>query len=387
MFGLIWGIPCLVIFVFLFDTIAPSFGYERITDTDIKFVLLGEIRNINYSFFLEIEKIDFESFEKKVYERLISEILRMRQVPVNYFGFYFWKEIDPELARQQVIKVNKKFEDEASFFKYLGELTNQYMEKGKPLCEFRLIEDYTEDTSMIIFRAQHSFGDAVGCASMFSALNDDQFSIPNKKSFPSYGVWQKLILLVSTIFRFGKVSKKMKQIKTDENTKKIFKKSTAKISQTRYAYSNTEIPFEAIKAYYKEYEGMTLNDFALAIFGKSFYQYCKQEGIEDCQLLKCAMPVSHKTLPTGYDNLCIKNYAIFTYLQLYLTDSIESGFKKMKPYLKYILSPDVQKQFINHEHIAPYCSKSSMLNDFLAGGKGNYFSLSNFILSDRPYVI
>ena len=34
----------------------------------------------------------------------------------------------------------------------MRKLANEDMEKGKPLFEFRLIEDYTEDTSMIIFR-------------------------------------------------------------------------------------------------------------------------------------------------------------------------------------------------------------------------------------------
>ena len=286
LFGFIWSIPYLILFVFLFDNIAPNFGYQRITDVDLKFVYITEVVNITYSFSLEIDKIDFEIFEKKVYQRLISAILRMRQIPVSYFGFYFWKEIDIELARQQVKKENRHFEDEASFFEYLGILTNQGMEKGKPLFEFRLIEDYTKDTSMIIYRAQHSFGDGASCASLFSALNDDQFCIPNKKKFPSYSLWQKLVLLATTIFTYSTVSKKMKGIKTDESTKKIFRKNNKQVRETRYAYTNSEIPFIDIRKCFKRYEGMTFNDFALSIFGKSFYQYCKQEGIKDFKYLK-----------------------------------------------------------------------------------------------------
>ena len=152
LFGFIWGIPYLIFSVFLFDTIAPMFGYQRITDVDLKFVYISEIRNTNISFFMEIDKIDFESFEKKVYQRCITAILRMRQVPVNYFGLYLWKEVDVEIARQQVKKDDKQFIDEASFFEYMSKLVNEDMEKGKPLFEFRLIEDYTEDTSIIIFR-------------------------------------------------------------------------------------------------------------------------------------------------------------------------------------------------------------------------------------------
>ena len=104
----------------------------------------------------------------------------MRQIPVNYLGFYLWKEVDIDIARQQVKKEDTHFEDEASFFEFFGQFSNGNMDKSKPLFEFRLIEDYTQDTSMIIFRCEHSFGDGVSCASLLSTLNDDQFLIPSK---------------------------------------------------------------------------------------------------------------------------------------------------------------------------------------------------------------
>ena len=99
------------------------------------------------------------------------------------------------------------------------------------------------------------------------------------------------------------------------------------------------------------------------------------------------MPVSHKSLPTGYNNLCINNYAIFVSIQHYLSDSIKLGYEKIKPHLTYIMSPNLQKQLMNYEHLVPYVPKSFVVNKFLEGNKGNYFSLSNFILSDRPYLI
>ena len=387
LFGLIRGIPYLILFVFLFDNIAPKFGYQRITDDDLNYVYASEVRNTNYSFTLEIDKIDFESFEKKVYQRLISAILRMRQIPVSYFGFYFWKEINIELARQQVKKENMHFEDEDSFFEYLGKLTNQLMKKGEPLFEFRLIEDYTEDTSMIIYRVQHAFGDGVSFASLLSTLNDDQFSIKSKKTLPSFGLWKRLVLAISSIFTLREVNKHIQDINTDENTKDIFRKNNKQITETRYAYTKTEISFEAIKKCYKRYEGMTFNDFALAIFGKSLYQYCKQEGVENFKHVRCTIPVSHKTMPTGYNNLFINNYLTLANIQLPLTDSIRSGYEKIKPYLNYILSPIIQTQLMNLEHLTPYAPKSFILNRFLEGNNGVHFSLSNFFLSDKPYVI
>ena len=386
-FGFIWAIPYLIFFVFILDHVIPSFGYERITNFDLMLVYLSELYNTNISIFMEIDKIDFENFEKKVHQRLITAIVRMRQVPVSYFGFYFWKEVDVQLARQQVKNLDMHFEDEASFFEYFNRFTNERMEKGKPLFEFGLIEDYTEDTSMIIFRCEHSFGDGVSCASMLSALNDDQFSIPSKKVLPSYGFWQKLIFAFTTFSTLGEADKKYKEVKTDECTKKIFKKNNKQTSDTRHTFTNTEIPFEAIHKCYKRYEGMTFNDFALAICGKSFYQYCKQEGIEDPKLLRCSIAVAHKILPTGYFNLSIKNYLVLINLQLYLTDSLKSGYEKIKPFLSYILSPDIQKQLVNFNFIAPYVPKSFLLNLMIGGSKESYFCNSNVAFSDRPYFI
>ena len=202
-----------------------------------------------------------------------------------------------------------------------------------------------------------------------------------------FGYLQKLILAATTILTLGEIDKKNKEIKTDESTKKIFKKNNTRTTDTRHTFTNTEIPFEAIYKCYKRHEGMTFNDFALAIFGKSFNQYCKQEGIEDAKLLRCVIPVAHKILPTGYLDLQVSNYVVLSDLQLYLTDSVKSGYEKIKPYLTYILSPEIQKQLINFSHIAPYVPKSFMLNLMLQGAKENYFGISNVAFSDRPYFI
>ena len=208
---------------------------------------------------------------------------------------------------------------------------------------------------------------------MLSTLTDDQFSTPSKKVLRNFGFWQKLALAARTFFTYCEIESKKKEVKTDESTKKIFRKNNKQTTHTRHSYTNTEIPFKDIYKCYKRYEGMTFNDFALAIFGKSFYQYCKQEGIEDPKLLRCSIPVGHKILPTGYHNLQINNYAIHTDFQLYLTDSVKGGYEKIKPYLRYILNPVIQKQLMNFEHITPYVPKSYILNKMLAGIEGNYF--------------
>ena len=222
---------------------------------------------------MQIDKIDFDTFEQKVYQRAISAILRMRQVPINFFGFYLWKEVDIQLAREQVKRDNMHFKDEASFLEYFQSIANNKVETTRPLFEFRLIEDYTQDTSMIIFICDHAFCDGVSCSSLLSTLNDDQFSIPHKKVIPKYGLLKQLTLAATTLFTSDAINKKTETFKTDQNTTNIVKQVRSNEIKTGYYTSDIEIPYEAVQKYYKRYDGMTFNDFVLAITGKSLHQY------------------------------------------------------------------------------------------------------------------
>ena len=371
LFGFIWGIPYLIFSVFLFDTIAPMFGYQRITDFNLAVLYLSEEYNSNISLYMQIDKIDFESFERTVYQRTISAILRMRQVPVRYFGLYLWKEVDIDIARQQVKKEDKHFDDHASFLEYFQQISNQKMDMTKPLFEFRLIEDYTEDTSMIIFICDHTFCDGVSCASLLSTLNDDQFSIPNKKAQHKFSIVEKLILAAKTFFTFSEIEKKAKTYKTDKNTKGLLKQVRNDNIRTGYYESDIEIPFEVVRKYYKTYDGMTFNDFMLALIGKSLHEHCNKKGISNPQSLRFELPVNHKRLPTGYHDVNICDYLTIVDLELPIVDSIKQGYKTFKPWLSHILKPDTQKQLINFMHMIPYVPKSYMMSEIKASSEGS----------------
>ena len=386
-FGLIWGIPYLLFFVFLFDIIAPKFGYERITGCNLLVAYITQEYNNNVAFYMEIDKIDFETFEQKVYQRTISSILKMRQIPINFLGFYLWKEVDVKLAREQVKKDDRYFKDEASFLEYFQQIANQRMERTKPLFEFRLVENYTEDTSMIIFRCDHAFCDGISCSGLLSTLNDDQFSIPHKKVIPKFNFFKRLTLAVNTFFGSDDINKQKQAFKTDENTKRVLKKVRNDQIKTGYFVSDIEIPYEAVRKYYKRYEGMTFNDFILAVVGKSLHQYCIAKGIKDPKSTKLTIPIGYKKLPTGYNNLSVDNYFSMIDVELPLTDSVKAAFKAMKPWLSYVLQPEKQKQMINFMHISPLIPRSVMWPQIETSSVGTHFLVSNIPFSDRPYMI
>ena len=74
------------------------------------------------------------------------------------------------------------------------------MDYSKPLWDFHFLENYTNDSSLIIFRAHHSFSDAIGFATILSCMNDNQFVHRIDKKAPSVNLIQKAILALITPF-------------------------------------------------------------------------------------------------------------------------------------------------------------------------------------------
>ena len=77
---------------------------------------------------------------------------------------------------------------------FVASLHETWLDRDKPLFEFRVIENYTEETSMIFYRSHHMFCDGVGVSSLLSTINDDQFSAKHKKKVFKPGFFQKLRL-------------------------------------------------------------------------------------------------------------------------------------------------------------------------------------------------
>ena len=72
------------------------------------------------------------------------------------------------------------------------------MDYSKPLWEFHLVEDFSDDLSAVIVRMHHAFTDGVGFVSMMSCMNDDKFKLKIDKKFPEPSLFQKFIFLLLT---------------------------------------------------------------------------------------------------------------------------------------------------------------------------------------------
>ena len=145
--------------------------------------------------YIEIKKIDFKTLrDRNLYQKGIMNIRKLRQIPINIFGFYLWKDIDSDEAIKQVSLMNDTFKSESDVIDYWNKWAHKKIPYSQPQWEMKLVENYSEDTSLLFIKCHHSLTDGMGILTLFAFLNDDSFcpkTIPDLKK-PT--LLQKLII-------------------------------------------------------------------------------------------------------------------------------------------------------------------------------------------------
>ena len=176
------------------------FGFIRLCSGDLFTTFEGPNQNHNCGGYFVMKKVAFEEFRQTVYKKFILNIRKASMVQIVKFGFKLWKDIDKEVTINQVIEWKESFKTKYELLEYINNLWNEDMDYTKPLWEFRFVENYTNDSSIIIVRYHHSFCDGIGFATILSCLNDNQFSHKIDKKSSSISLMQKAILVLLTPF-------------------------------------------------------------------------------------------------------------------------------------------------------------------------------------------
>ena len=74
-------------------------------------------------------------------------------------------------------------------------------------------------------------------------------------------------------------------------------------------------------------------------------------------------------------------------IDLPLAEDLEQIMNKLKPWLSYVLDPEIQKQLINFTHITPYVPLEYVKHEINNSSNGVDVLLSNIPFSDKPYII
>ena len=143
-------------------------GYTRLTAGDYAYTFGEEVRNNNICGYIEIEKVKFEEFKQHFIDRTFNHIRKMSQIRVNILGVYFWKDISKNIAENQIMRIKQNLNTDEDVVSYLNQITDQNMDVNRPLWEIRILENYTETTSIVMTRLHHSFTDGLGFVSLIS---------------------------------------------------------------------------------------------------------------------------------------------------------------------------------------------------------------------------
>ena len=190
----------LIVIIYAAEYFLDVFGYQRLNTGDLFMSYEIPNRNHNIGGYFIMKKIEFEMFREEFYKRAVLNIRKLRQIQISSYGIKLWKDIDPKEAIKQLIKCDDIIKTQNDCINYSNKLMQEYMDYSKPLWEFHLVESYTEDLSVVIFRMHHSFSDGVGFVSLMSCINDDQFKTKINKAFKEPSLWLKIIVTIIAPF-------------------------------------------------------------------------------------------------------------------------------------------------------------------------------------------
>lgn len=159
----------------------------------------------------------------------------MRTILKKYLGFYFWKEVTEEFANKQIMQLEMDLKSEDDCMAYLNKIARTEIDITKPRWEFRHVENYTKDKSVVFFRMHHGWCDGVGFVSLMSALTDNQFTTKLTKQIIKLSLIEKIWIGITTPFTLAKVTPEMNSWKTDINSQKM-REYTADDHQTNTLY-------------------------------------------------------------------------------------------------------------------------------------------------------
>ena len=114
------------------------------------------------------------------------------------------------------------------------------------------------------------------------------------------------------------------------------------------------VPFDKVRKYYKQFKGMTFNDFMMGVLSKSYHQWFEHYEIKDAKDMFMIIPVNLRNLPSGYHNLQVDCGIVGSKFMIPLKDSVEEGMKAIKPTLQRFVTDDIIIASRNLCWLVPY---------------------------------
>ena len=270
-------------------------------------------------------KVKTEDLRDKYFFNIgVKKIRRLRQIWVRKYGFWFFKDTDPELARNWVKKIDAEVHTQKDINEYLAKLSTKDYDKSKPLWEVHVIEDYDENTSVVFVSMHHLLSDGMGIISMITFLNDSHNpnNITQFREIPFF--YYYILPILYTPYGLLRYIYEGLNTKGDPNMYPFLLK-TGKQSMKKEYYETKYYELADIKKWYGNFDKMKLNDFMFAIISAALSKYFIELGIpEDKQThFSLSIPINMKPQPKTIDevqfcnswSLCLANIPLSTNLE------------------------------------------------------------------------
>jgi len=226
------------------------------------------------------------------------------------------------------------------------------MDFSKPLWEFDLLEDFSDDLSLVFGKMHHSFTDGIGFSSMMSLLNDEDKRFKMDKKFPEASWKTKLYRILMTPYFIISTLIKYHYLQSDPNTNKMNEINRTEKMRNKY-FKSEFISFNEMQKCYKRFTKVTFNDYMLGLLGVSYDKWFRKYGIEGAHKLCTIIPVNMRPLPNNFSELKLGNYITSIKFELPIGENIKSNIDSVKQKLVSLLDQDFLKAMTNFFKIIP----------------------------------
>lgn len=193
----------------------------------------------------------------------------------------------------------------------------------------RLVENYSDETSLLLIKCHHSFTDGVGVITLFSYLNDDTFCPKLIPKFKKITWIQKMmvalfvpaaLVMQYNVALFFKLKPQNKIIHTVDR-----KNSGESVFLCSKTYD-----FEDLRKCYKTYDKATFNNYVMGILGKSISDWYALNGVHNPGDLILTVPVNMKTLPEKVEDINMNNGTSTVTIHLPIVSDLGDAIYKSK---------------------------------------------------------
>lgn len=326
LFGWLYGILFLIALVKTTDLILDKLGYVRLNFGDLMMSYEHPDVNHNIGGYFTLKKTDFESFKKEIYNRGIVHIRKLSQVKVHHLGIGFWKDTNFDVAKAQIMKCKENIKTDEQCVEHINKLVNERMPFDRPLWEMHLLENYSEDSSVLFMRMHHSFTDAMGFVSMMSFLNDDQFRLKIDKKFPRISIFMHIFFAIVGPIYVLYIILQLIFLPNDNEVAKINELKQKDTFNNKF-YASEELPFASLKKCYKRFEKTTFNDYIMGVLSTSLDKWYKHYGITGAKNIKTVVTVNTRNLPTKMSELKLENNTVGEFCDMHVAGVILFWFQ------------------------------------------------------------